>query len=289
MQIDSGDGRIDGDGAYQKAGIGPVGHQGAVHIVGGSSGKLSGGSLDHPVMVVSWNRLGSVILDVDGDRLDSVFLTNTGAVDDHFTLVKNTGTPPQADFAAAPLAGAAPLSVDFTDLSSTNTAAWDWDFDAGGVDATDRNPSTVYATSGTYSVSLTATNQTGADAETKPGYICVASAAPPPVSGVALGPGMDAIAWTPAAGALGYDVTRIDLSLLRSSGGDYTAAVIGCAADNVALPPVSDAQVPGSGNAFVYVVRSVGECSLQGSYDSGGAGQIGLRDAEIEAAPLSCP
>jgi PKD repeat protein len=290
MQIDSGDGRIDGDGAYQKAGIGPVGHQGAVYVVGGSSGKLSGGSLDHPIMVVSWNRLGSVILDVDGDRLDGVFLTNTDAVDDRFTLVKNTGTPPQADFAAVPLAGAAPLSVDFTDLSTTNTAAWDWDFDAGGsVDATDRNPSTVYATPGTYSVSLTATNQAGADAETKTGYICVASGSPPPVSGVALGPAADAIAWTPAAGALGYDVTRVDLGLLRSSGGDFTVAVTGCTANDVVPAQASDTQLPASGNGFVYVVRSLAECSLQGGYDSGGVGQIGLRDAEIEAAPLSCP
>jgi hypothetical protein len=40
--------------------------------------------------------------------------------------------------------------------------------------------------------------------------------------------------------------------------------------------------------ATIHVVRSVGECGLQGSYDSGGAAQIGLRDPGIDAAPLSC-
>ncbi len=53
MQLDDGDGQIEGDGAYQKLGSGPVGHQGAVYIVGGSSGQLSGGTLDHPVMIAS--------------------------------------------------------------------------------------------------------------------------------------------------------------------------------------------------------------------------------------------
>lgn len=290
MQIDSGDGRIDGDGAYQKAGAGPVGRQGAVYMVGGSSGKTGGGALDHPVMVLSWNKLGSIVIDIDGDRLDGVFLTSANEVDDHFTLVKNTGAPPQAGFAATPLAGVVPLDVDFTDLSSTNTAAWEWDFDAGsGIDATIRNPSTTYMTPGTYSVSLTATNQTSSDSATRPGYICVASGSPPPVSGVALGPASDTIGWTPAGGASGYDVTRVDISLLRASGGDFTAAVLGCAADDAALPPVSDGQVPASGLAFLYLIRSVGECALAGSYNSGGAGQSGLRDGEINAAPAACP
>ena len=290
MQVDDGDGRSDGDGAYQKAGAGPVGHQGAVYMVGGTSGQTGGGSLNHPVMVVSWNRLGSIIFDIHGDRLDGVFLTSSGAVDDRFTLVKNTGTPPQADFAAAPAAGVAPLAVDFTDLSSTNTAAWEWDFDAGsGVDASERSPSAVYSLPGTYAVSLAATNQSGSDVELKAGLICVAAAAPPPVSGVVLGPGADAIEWTPAGGASGYDVVRIGAGLLRSSGGDFAAAALGCAADDVPSPQASDPQIPSSGDAFLYVVRSVGECALPGTYDSGGAGQIGNRDGGIEAAALTCP
>jgi len=84
-------------------------------------------------------------------------------------------------------------------------------------------------------------------------------------------------------------VTRVDLALLGSSGGNFTAAVLGCAADDVVPSQASDAAIPSSGNAFLYVVRSVGVCALEGSYESGGAGQSGNRDAEIAAAPLSCP
>jgi hypothetical protein len=39
-------------------------------------------------MVVSLSALGSVVLDVEGDRLDAAFLDSTAAVADRFTLVK---------------------------------------------------------------------------------------------------------------------------------------------------------------------------------------------------------
>ena len=40
-------------------------------------------------MFVSLNLLGSLVLDVDGGRLDAKFINNLGAVTDYFTLVKN--------------------------------------------------------------------------------------------------------------------------------------------------------------------------------------------------------
>ena len=40
MKVDGGDGREDGDGAYQKDGLGWDPHAGTVHQVSGSSGKL---------------------------------------------------------------------------------------------------------------------------------------------------------------------------------------------------------------------------------------------------------
>jgi len=88
MIRDGGDGRPTGDGAYQKPSLGPAPHEGAVYTVAGSSGKISGGKLNHPVMVVSLNVLGSLVLDVDGERLDATFLDSTGAVRDSFTIRK---------------------------------------------------------------------------------------------------------------------------------------------------------------------------------------------------------
>jgi hypothetical protein len=79
-----GDGRIDGNGAYAK---GALPNQGAVYAVAGSSGKLTSGSLDHPAMYYSVMTLGSVVLDVNDKQLDLQFVTDTGVVDDHFTIV----------------------------------------------------------------------------------------------------------------------------------------------------------------------------------------------------------
>lgn len=90
MQLDGGDGRVGGDGAYQKV-FGP--HAGTVYCVAGSSGKVSSsGSLNHPVMYSSQRRLGSLILEVDQLQLDLKFLDENGVVQDFFTLL--TGDAP---------------------------------------------------------------------------------------------------------------------------------------------------------------------------------------------------
>ena len=97
MILDPGSGREDGDGAYEKATAGTAAHEGAVYIVAGNGGKISGGSLNHTAMFASINQLGSVVLDVDGNRLDASFLRETGAVDDYFTIIKGGAPvlPPQ--------------------------------------------------------------------------------------------------------------------------------------------------------------------------------------------------
>jgi hypothetical protein len=91
--LDAGDGRPDGDGAYEKFPRGPVPYvgpgDGAVHTVAGSSGHTTPGTFGHPVMFVSHEVLGSVILDVDGLRLDVRFLTDSGAVLDRFAIEKD--------------------------------------------------------------------------------------------------------------------------------------------------------------------------------------------------------
>ncbi|NIQ09984.1 MAG: PKD domain-containing protein, partial [Gammaproteobacteria bacterium] len=43
--------------------------------------------------------------------------------------------PPTADFAASPTSGTAPLTVNFTDLSSGSPTSWSWDFGDGGTSA----------------------------------------------------------------------------------------------------------------------------------------------------------
>lgn len=94
MVIDGGDGNELADGAYLKSSPGPSSHEGTVYAVAGSSGKTSGGPLNHPVMTTSQNVLGSMVLDFDGGRLDAHFLRADGAITDRFTMIKG----PAQDF-----------------------------------------------------------------------------------------------------------------------------------------------------------------------------------------------
>jgi PKD repeat protein len=83
-----------------------------------------------------------------------------------------TNQPPTANFAGSPTSGTAPLTVQFTDLSSGEPTSWLWDFGDGSSSAL-QNPSYEYTTAGTYTVSLTATNAYGSDTETRTSYITV--------------------------------------------------------------------------------------------------------------------
>lgn len=177
MQKDGGDGRADGQGSYRKPSSGPAPHEGAVYVVAGSSGMISGGSLDYPAMYLSLNTLGSLVIDVDGRRLDVRFIDSTGARRDYFTVVKGPASPPLADFSGEPRQGTAPLAIRFTDRSTNGPDAWAWDFEADGVvDSRVQHPDHTYTTAGLKTVRLTASSVEGADTLERPAYVCVLSA-----------------------------------------------------------------------------------------------------------------
>jgi PKD repeat protein len=174
---DGGNGRIDGTGAYRKPTAGRAPHEGAVHVVPGSSSEHTGGTLDHPAMFASYDELGSLVLDVRGRQLDATFLNSTGVVRDHFTIAKGPATPPVAAFSANAVLGTAPLTVEFTDASSNTPTVLAWDFENNGsVDAATAHATRTYASPGVYSVRLTASNGFGSHSLLKPHYICVLSA-----------------------------------------------------------------------------------------------------------------
>lgn len=92
MIVNGGDGSPTGNGAYQKWSPGAAPREGAVYAVAGSSARADGGPLNHPVMVRSLNVGGSLILDVNANRLDAKFLSQTGAILDTFTILKGVGS-----------------------------------------------------------------------------------------------------------------------------------------------------------------------------------------------------
>ncbi|MDD5188048.1 MAG: DUF3344 domain-containing protein, partial [Methanoregula sp.] len=113
--------------------------------------------------------------------------TSTGTYTVRLTVTNNLGTDttirtdyitvtptvaPVAAFSATPQNGTAPVSVQFTDLSSHFPTSWAWDF-GDGSGSTDKNPSHVYRSGGNYTVRLTASNTAGSDDEIRTGLIQV--------------------------------------------------------------------------------------------------------------------
>jgi PKD repeat protein len=84
---------------------------------------------------------------------------------------------PTAEFTADPLSGGEPLTVVFTDTSTSydGITAWQWDLDGdGSADATIPGPTFEYTATGSYTVTLTVWEGDGdSDTETKVGYVRV--------------------------------------------------------------------------------------------------------------------
>jgi PKD repeat protein len=80
---------------------------------------------------------------------------------------------PVANFNSAPNSGTRPLTVAFTDTSTGTIASRLWNFGDGST-STATNPSHVYNTAGTFSVSLTVNGPDGTNTLTKPNLIAVA-------------------------------------------------------------------------------------------------------------------
>jgi acid phosphatase type 7 len=105
--VDGGSGRL--PSPYEKP-AGAAAHAGAVYTVAGSSGQISGGALNHPAMFLSLNVLGSLVIDVNTNQMNVVFVDNAAAVRDTFTIVKS------GSVSGAPIA---PSALVATALSSS--------------------------------------------------------------------------------------------------------------------------------------------------------------------------
>lgn len=139
-------------------------------------------------------------------EIEALFSGQFGAIPSQ-CLETATTPAPSANFSGTPTSGIAPLTVQFTDLSTNTPTAWLWTFGDGGT-ATSQNPSHVYSANGSYTVSLRATNAGGFTTKTVADYIVVSSSPPdpPPPAPTAEFSG------TPRTGVVPYTVTFTDLS-----------------------------------------------------------------------------
>jgi len=101
------------------------------------------------------------------DGTYTVTLTVTdddGGIDSFFDIVTVANLEPTADFTFTPINPSTADTVQFTDQSSDpdgTIASWDWDFDDGAT-STLENPTHSYSDDGTYTVTLTVTDDDGA-------------------------------------------------------------------------------------------------------------------------------
>jgi PKD repeat protein len=79
---------------------------------------------------------------------------------------------PVAQFTGSPLSGSSPLNIQFTDNSTNTPTSWLWNF-GDNTTSTLKNPSHIYQNAGTYSVTLTVTNNVNSSTLTKTNYITV--------------------------------------------------------------------------------------------------------------------
>ncbi|HQE86620.1 MAG TPA: DUF3344 domain-containing protein, partial [Methanolinea sp.] len=112
---------------------------------------------------------------------------NTKERTGYITVLSQPG--PTADFSASPLTGTAPLSVQFTDLSTGPVTLRMWDFQNDGqVDSLAKNPTYVYRKPGVYSVRLRVRGPDGTTEKVREAYITVTAPEKPPVARFTLSP-----------------------------------------------------------------------------------------------------
>lgn len=121
------------------------------------------------------NQIGNVThtYTKEGNYTVSLTISNSfGNKTETKTNYVYVGSGPIADFTANNTAGKMPLNVQFTDKSGGNPTKYVWDF-GDGTSSTDRNPSHTYNQTGTYTVSLTVSNEFGSDTKTEKSLVNV--------------------------------------------------------------------------------------------------------------------
>ncbi len=129
-----------------------------------------------------------------------------------------SGGAPVADFVGNPTSGTPGTNVQFTDLSTNTPTSWAWNFGdpaSGGLNtSTSQNPAHTYNTLGLYTVTLTATNGTGSDGETKTNYINISTGGG--------GTGLCDTIWNPS-----FADPANEWTLIGSVGGGYVSGTNG--------------------------------------------------------------
>ena len=109
---------------------------------------------------------GDIFISLPGLYEDGNGGAGTKSCTDYLTVIYKEFVQPEAQFIADKPSVPVGATVKFTDLSTGPPTSWSWNFGDGQTSA-EQNPSHAYTATGTYTVSLTATNPMGSDTEAK--------------------------------------------------------------------------------------------------------------------------
>ncbi|AKB34206.1 Chitin binding protein [Methanosarcina siciliae HI350] len=126
---------------------------------------------DNDGIVDSTSPNPSFTYEAAGTYTVSLTVSNTGGSSTETRadyIVAALPDSPVADFSVDVTSGAAPLTVQFTDLTTNKPVSWAWDFESDGIiDSYEQNPFWTYNAAGNYTVTLTATNLVASDTVTR--------------------------------------------------------------------------------------------------------------------------
>jgi acid phosphatase type 7 len=299
--VDGGDGRETGNGVYSKPGGLPA-NQGAVYITAGNGGHVTtwvGGSTaefnpnPHPVMYYSALHVGSLVLDVDGQRMDVKMIRETGTVDDFFSIAKSIPNDPPTVAITSPAEGAtftAPADIAIAaSANDSDGSVTQVDFYGGStlIGSVTSAPFAVTwnnAAAGSYALTAVATDNLGATVTSAPVNITVLP--PPPAAPDSLiataGNATVSLSWSASGGAQTYTVKR---SL--SASGPFTTIAPGLAGTGYVDNTVTN------GTTYHYVVtasNSGGESSnsnVASATPEGPQGTVPSAPTSLTATALS--
>ena len=180
--------------------------------------------LSEAELIHSALHIGSLVLDVNGGRLDAKMIRETGAIDDYFSIVKNLPNTAPTVSVTSPVEGAtfiAPATITVTaNASDSDGTIAQVDFCAGTtlIGATTTAPYTVTwnnVAAGSYTLTAAATDNLGATTSSAAVHITVngppppTPAAPTNLTAAAVSQTQISLAWADNSGnEVGFQIER---------------------------------------------------------------------------------
>ena len=226
--------------------------QGIVYVVNGSGGQLGGVSADfpHPATAANYTILGgSMLLDVNDNRLDAQFVASDGSVQDKFTIMKNVNK-------------ATTLTAEFADTLAFS-ASWVGNYQWTGGQ-TSRNIRYVADRAGTFPVTVKDNQQCLADQFT------VTVRQPPKFTTTASVMGSVCVGSTFAVTATPENTTKAagwqyDVLLSDASGSFATAQIVGSGSLTALQATIPTTLAPGTGYRLQVQPRGISYAQLVAS------------------------